>query len=48
MPPAGMTERHMEEAEAVTRRICAALDSLKTTLAFGQSGITILNADYAE
>lgn len=45
--PAGLTAQHQAEAEAVTRRICTALDSLKTTLAHPQTGITALRADYA-
>lgn len=45
--PEGMTDLHRAEAEAVTQRICAAIESLKTTLSFGQTGITVLKTDYA-
>ena len=45
--PEGMTAQHQAEAEAVTQRICDTLGSLKTTLAFPQTGITALRADYA-
>ena len=44
--PDGMTAQHQAEAEAVTQRICAAVEGLKTTLSFGQTGITALQTDY--